>query len=350
MKYPVRLTMALAMAATMAAPPPVAAQSESEGVAALEEITVTARRREESLQSVPIAVDVKTSAEIVQLSITDVESLARYVPSLTYDEGVLPMDTRPVIRGVTAQRGRPNVGILVDDVDVSSEALTVAGGGITSNVRLLDLERVEVVKGSQSALYGRSAFTGAINYVTKRPSEEFETDLMVDYDEHEALDLRAVVSGSLTDRLGARLVLANYDFDGYYQNPNTGGDLGGMESQGAALALEFDVSERVNTYLRVESSSDEYTPRAEVFLSSMSPQFNPMINPLGTGTVTDVANSVPHMFPATCNGIDRVQPNWDTFGIPGAQPCRAIVSGEMHADESMIDLSPDPRTGNDFLG
>ena len=76
-----------------------------------------------------------------QLSIDNVKSLARYTPSLTYDQGVLPMDTRPIIRGVSALRGRPNAAILVDFVDVTSESLTVAGGGITSNLALLDLER-----------------------------------------------------------------------------------------------------------------------------------------------------------------------------------------------------------------
>lgn len=315
---------------------------------ALEEIVVSARKRDESLQDVPIAVDVFTEAQVEQLQLIDVESLARYTPSLVYDEGVLPMDTRPVLRGANAIRGRPNTGILVDFVDVSSEALTVAGGGITSNLALLDLERIEVVKGPQSALYGRSAFTGAINYITKRPGDEAEGSFMVGYDEHEATLLGFSASGPLGENFGGSVSFRHLDSPGYYTNPNTGGLLGSSEQLGGSIGLQWAVSDRTSMYFRAEHSQYEATPRAEVLIQSVSPFFDPAQNPFGTGTLTDDAIGVPHTFPATCNGIDRIQPNADSFGA--GPPCRGLVVGAIHATESDIDLSPDPRTGNDFLG
>ncbi len=353
MKLKAGILAALAAAASGALPVSVShAQSAGDDSLALEEIVVSARKRDESLQSVPIAVSVFSNARLEQLAIESIENLARFTPSLFFDEGVLPIDTRPVIRGASSLRGRPNVGVLVDFVDVSSESLTVAGGGITTNLRLLDLERVEVVKGPQSALYGRSAFTGAINYVTRRPDEEFTGDIRLSYDDQSTSELRLTAGGPLIeDKLGARIVFSKYDSDGYYTNPNTGGELGATDSVGGALGLEWNMSDRTSAYFRVEHSNDEHTPRAEVHVSSMSPVSDPS-NFIGTGTVTEDAVMFPHTgFGTTvCNTIDRLQPYYDSIGIPGSPPCRPLLVGELSADESMLDLSPDPRTGRDFLG
>ena len=350
------LCLALAAAAMTAVPVQTAlAQAGATQDLALEEIVVSARKRQESLQEIPIAVDVFGQAELQQYAITRVEDLARFSSGLTFDQGVLPTDTRPVIRGAASQRGRPNAGVLVDFVDVSSEALTVAGGGITTNVRLLDLERVEIVKGPQSALYGRSAFTGAINYVTRRPGDEFESEIMVGLDEHDTWETKIAVGGPIIDgKLNARAVFSNFEHDGWYQNPNTGGDLGWAESVGGALALDYTHSDTVSAYFRIELSNDEMGQRAEALIQSIDPNYDPFVNMIGTGTVTDAAIMVPYEFQGeTCNGIDRNQPYYDSFDFgfgPLGPPCRPIITGELRGDESMIDLAPDPRTGRDFLG
>ncbi|MDJ0700295.1 MAG: TonB-dependent receptor [Woeseiaceae bacterium] len=328
------------------------AQDPDEDALALDEVVTSARKRDEFLQSVPIAVSVFSGERLEQLAIDNVENLARFAPSLYFDEGVLPMDTRPVIRGVSTLRGRPNVGVLVDFVDVSSESLTVAGGGITTNLRLLDLERVEIVKGPQSTLYGRSAFSGAINYVTRRPNDAFASDVRVSFDDQSTTDIRLTAGGPLIDdKLGARVVFSKYDSDGYYTNPNTGGKLGAVDSVGGALGLEWEITDRTSAYFRVEHSNDEQSPRAEVHVSSLTPESDPA-NFIGTGAVTEDAVMFPHTgFGTTvCNTIDRIQPYYDSFGIPGAPPCRPLLVGELSADESMIDLSADPRTSRDFLG
>lgn len=356
MKRKTTMSLALAAAAMTAVPLQTAiAQAGATQDLALEEIVVSARKRDESLQEIPIAVDVFDAAKLQQYSINRVEDLARFSSGLTFDQGVLPTDTRPVIRGATSQRGRPNAGVLVDFVDVSSESLTVAGGGITTNIRLLDLERVEIVKGPQSALYGRSAFTGAINYVTRRPSDEFESEVMVGVDEHDTWETKFSVGGPLIDgKLNARAVFANYEHDGYFTNPNTGGGLGWAESVGGALALDYTHSDTMSAYLRVEMSNDELGQRAEALIQSMDSAYDPFANQLGTGTVTDNATMVPHEFQGeVCNGIDRIQPYYDSFDFgfgPLGPACRPLITGELTGTESMIDLAPDPRTGRDFLG
>jgi len=349
MKIRTKLALAVTAAACTTLPTSVTYAQDDGSDLALDEIIVSARKRDESLQDIPIAVDVFTEAKLQQLYINDVETLARYSPALSFDQGILPMDTRPVIRGVGALRGRPNAAILIDYVDVSSEALTVAGGGVTANLRLLDLERVEIVKGPQSALYGRSAFTGAVNYVTKRPGDTFEGQVTAGYDEHESALLAFNFSGPLiSEKLAGSIGFNSQDTKGFYTNPNTGQTLGDSTSVGGSLALQWHVSDRTRMYLRGEHTQNEARPRAEALVRALDAGFDPAVNPFGTGTVTDDAISFPHTFPATCNGIDRLQPNFDSFGA--GPPCRALVVGEMHATEADIDLSPDPRTGSDFVG
>jgi outer membrane receptor protein involved in Fe transport len=353
MKIKTIASLVLAAAACTALPATVThAEEGSADSFVLEEIIVTARKRDELLQEVPIAISVLGAETIEQFGINDVASVARLTSGLTYDQGVLPIDTRPVIRGVTSLRGRPNVGILVDFVDVSSEALTVAGGGITTNLRLLDLERIEVIKGPQNALYGRSAFTGALHYVTRRPGDTFSGDVTVGYDEFETTDLRLSIGGPIVaDKLNARLIVSQYDTPGYYVNPNTGGELGASEVTGAALGMEWTLSERTTAYFRVEHSDEYHSQRPEVHISTMDPASDPA-NFLGTGTVTDAAIMVPHdgFGTTVCNTIDRIQPYYDSFGVPGAPACRPVITGKLHATADMIDLSPDPRTGRDFRG
>ncbi len=231
----------------------------------LEEVLVTARKKVENLQSVPIAIDAFTEQMLDEKAITTLEDVARYSSSLTFDVGVLPNDTRPVIRGLNITRGRPNVGILVDGIDISSETLTVAGGGAFANLSLLDLERVEVIKGPQSVTYGRSAFAGAVNYVTKRPvaDQGLYGYVEAEYDEHEYGKLLGNVSFPITEQLAMGITALASDYDGYYENPNTGGDLGGSEQTGASIALNFQ-GDNFSAYFRAEYADEEYTPRAVV--------------------------------------------------------------------------------------
>ena len=197
----------------------------------LEEILVTARKKVENLQSVPIAIDAFSAAMLDEKAINTLEGIAKYSTSLTFNQGVLPNDTRPVIRGLNINRGRPNVGILVDGIDISSETLTVAGGGATLNVGLLDLERIEVIKGPQSVTYGRSAFAGAVNYVTKRPQADQGVYGYIEgeTDEHGYWQGIGNVTFGITDSLAMGITVLKNDFDGHYENPNTGGDLGGVD-------------------------------------------------------------------------------------------------------------------------
>jgi hypothetical protein len=171
-------SLALVIAAQIA---PVSAQTSDLSAAQPEEkfilapVIVTARRVTENLQEVPLAVQAIKESEIVRANVRGMEDVARLSAGLTYDIGGFPNDTRPAVRGMQSERGRPSVAVMLDGVDLSGENLAIAGGTAGVATSLLDIERIEVVKGPQSTLYGRNAFAGAINYISKVP--DFEREL-----------------------------------------------------------------------------------------------------------------------------------------------------------------------------
>jgi iron complex outermembrane receptor protein len=329
----------------------------------LEEVLVTARKKVENLQSVPISIDALGEAMLTEKAITTLEDVAKYSTSLTFDQGVLPNDTRPVIRGVNITRGRPNVGILIDGIDVSSETLTVAGGGAFANLGLLDLERIEVIKGPQSATYGRSAFSGAVNYVTRRPvaNQGVYGYVEAEYDEHDyGKLLGSVAFPIIADKLAMGVTLLSSDYDGYYQNPNTGGDLGGLDQTGGSIALNFTGSDDFSAYFRAEYADEKYTPRAVVSHSSMS-NITADDDPLAflqRGSLASNASSLP--IPGGAGGFpEPTQAECDAGtpfsylpgGFPQPPACASMLTGDQgDVGESDLDMSPNPNTGKDFEG
>ncbi|TRX55019.1 TonB-dependent receptor [Thalassomonas sp. M1454] len=351
-----------AMAAEEAASQEAAQETSAapESHSDMERISVTTRKMDETIEKIPLSISVLNHEDIENKGIGNTEDVSKYSAALSFDVGAAPNDTRPAIRGLTTERGRPNVAILVDGVDVSSESLTLAGGGMTANMRLMDLQQVEIVKGPQSANYGRSAFSGAINYVTKRPSFDFGAKVDVNGDENGTAEAALLVEGGLTEKLAASIKVASWETDGAYDNPNNGEDLGAGESVGGALSLYY-VDDSFTAYWRTEYSDEEYSQRPVVLRRSMN-QGTPAdmaTNPFATGSLNVDGGAVllPYEEGADCS---QAQPYWDSFAdlapfVPGATPemfapCRPFVAGRLDGDESEIDLSNDPRTGKGFSG
>jgi iron complex outermembrane recepter protein len=283
---------------------------------AVEEIVVTTRRRAESLQDIPLSITAFTELQIERGGIRSVEDVARLTPGLTFDLGFAPQDTRPSIRGLPATRGRPPVGILLDGIDVSSESIQTAGGGNMMNMRLVDVERIEVVKGPQSALYGRVAFGGAINYITKKSSDEFSANLFVDGGNHGQIEVRGGLSGPIDEggKIGVRINAAYAEHEGFHRNSVTGEKIGGFDSIGVSGIIDGELSENLTVTARVAYSEDSNEVRPQVVKGGANFIAAPA-NPLGlTG------------------GFNP------TFGELSIDP------GEV------IQLSTDPFTNEDFFG
>ena len=209
----------------------------------LEEILVTAQKRTQSLQDVPISVSVVTGEDMDRQFITETVSLAQAVPSVNFQEGFAPSSTNFNIRGVasyTFEGGiQPSVAMVVDGVSFAR-----AGEFLTE---LADIERVEVLRGPQGTLFGRNTTAGAINITTRRPTHELEGYLQASFTDDDEQLYRGRISGALSDTVAASVNGFYQDRDGHIENVYPGGDDGGgIESWGARVQLDVDFSDKVN--------------------------------------------------------------------------------------------------------
>jgi outer membrane receptor protein involved in Fe transport len=236
------------------------------GWAQIEEILVTTRKVAESIQDVPIAVEAIGSEEIQRRGIANVEQIVKLSTSVQFDEAFGPQDTRISIRGLSNSKGRSNVAFLIDGVDVTTENFISPGSGLLANQRLLtDVERIEIVKGPQSALYGRAAFAGAISYTTAEPGPEFESQVRVEAGNYGKRQLDGFVSGpvkGLEDLLGIRWTGAVWNRDGFYTNATTGMDMGGEEGWGTAVTALLTPGNELKIKVRGEYSDSKVGQRA----------------------------------------------------------------------------------------
>ena len=321
---------------------PAIAQSASAASAADDaiygEIIVSARKRDENLQDVPIAINVLSAAAIDRKGIDGPGDVANQTPGLTFDVGLVPSDTRISIRGLQATRGRPNVAILIDGVDSSSENFGVAGGGILANLRLVDVERIEVVKGPQTVLYGRSAFAGAINYISKRPGDKFEGSLSGMGGRFGTYEIKGAVGGPIGEGLGARINFGYFNNDGDYTNPVTGGRLNAGEVYGGALGLQYK-GESFKAYARVQYSKEKYSERAQVLLRSVDPI---------TGAVRTQDGGVLLQSPRCAPPAGSIT-SPATCALSPANPRLYSLTGDVSQSDTyrrrLIDISGDPNNG-----
>ena len=236
-------------------------------LAQVEEIVVTARKKEENLKDIPVAIEAVTAEEIQRKGIVDIAHLAEQSASLKFDQGSSRQDTRLSIRGLSPTRGRQNAAILVDGVDISSEAVSTSGGSVLVNQRLLAVERIDIVKGPQSALWGRSAFNGAINFVTKDPPEEFGGSTNVDLNDKQQYFVGGDVGGPIFgEKLGVLLNGSWWNKDGFYDNSVTGDNIGQDDGYGASLKFKSKLDNGLTLELRGSYEHYEAGQSPEVFL------------------------------------------------------------------------------------
>lgn len=329
----------------------------ADGWAAREQMIITTRKTEENLQDVPISVSAITDIEIEQKGISTIQGVAKYTPGVEFDEGYGGQDNRIVIRGLSPTRGRANAAFLVDGIDFTGEAMTTAGSAFSVNQRLIDVERIEVVKGPQSALFGRSAFAGAVQYITKNPNlENWEGDISVDIGsaavsdgkggEEETQQFTASIGGPLTDNFGLRLNGVIYDDGGFYDNSITGAEVGGADGVGAALTALWEVSETLSIKARGAFSNDEFQPRAQARVPSNTVVNLPanLIYTSGAGGPFFPRSNYPDCGPWPPGSSDNALTS--CLGTP-----KVIVTGKLpDGDELSVTRSPDPATGGEYPG
>ena len=247
----------------------------------LEEIVVTSSKRAVTLQNVPIAVSVVGADTVEKAHIQDMIDLQSVVPSLRVTQLQTSSQTNFVIRGFgngANNTGIENsVGVFIDGVYRSRSA--------SAMMDLPVLERVEVLRGPQSTLFGKNTSAGAINIITKGPNTE-ETSGMVEatYGNYDYMGLKGTVSGPLSDTLAFRLSGSMNKRDGYYDNSVLGTDINDRDRWGVRGQLQFDPSETMSFRLIADYNKIDETCCGAIQLSNgPATQFIGAPNPFGLG-------------------------------------------------------------------
>lgn len=198
---------------------PAPQETDSDSDAAFNEIVVTATKREVTLQDVPVAVTVTTAQTIERAHIRDIRDLASIVPSLRVGERQNPSNTNFFIRGFGNGANNagiePSVGVFIDGVYRSRSAAQIAD--------LPDVQRVEVLRGPQSTLFGKNASAGVISIVTKEPQFDFGGNVEASYGNYNAFVVKGLVTGPVSENFAVSLAGSYNSRDGFNRNPATGG-------------------------------------------------------------------------------------------------------------------------------
>ena len=242
----------------------------------LEEVVVTARKREESLQEVPDAITVFSAATLEKLGIESVPEFMQLVPNMTFQEQPFRSGSARVsMRGVgnDPDYGWPPVTFIIDGVPVDSmDSLNMSS--------LADVERIEVLRGPQSALYGAGAITGAVNIVTKKPDDDREFKVKTRVANGDDKKVEVMTSGSIVpDELYYRLSTSYRDSDGLIDSASNGIDLDFEEQEMLAARLIY-----------MPNDDMEIDFRASMYNEFNGATFQEKL-PFGSDDATDIFNS-----------------------------------------------------------
>jgi outer membrane receptor protein involved in Fe transport len=244
----------------------------------LEEVIVTATKRAVGMQDVPIALSVMSGEKIAEAGITNLEDMAVFMPNVHIAEG--SSSDSIFIRGIGSGINfgfEQSVGTFIDGI--------YFGRAQASRSAFVDIERVEVLKGSQSTLFGKNTIAGAISITTAKPTDEFEGSIALTAEpEFGGQSATLTLSGPITDNFGARLVLKDEKSDGWMDNGFTGEEEQEKDNQVARLVLAWQPTDDLDIGFKYETGSSDTTgtnevisvatPSAIAFYTAADPNFS----------------------------------------------------------------------------
>jgi outer membrane receptor protein involved in Fe transport len=254
---------ALLLAGSMLSAQPLMAQDSAATEVGSAEIVVTARKRAESLQDVPVSVQAFTAEALEASNILNLEGIAAFSPGVQLFQNVDRGYGQVFIRGL---QNTPPVGDTSRELaSIFIDGIYFTGGVATINTD--NIERVEIIRGPQSALFGRSTFSGAINFITKTPGNELSADFaatVATYDEY-------WISGSINaplikDKLAARLSGRFRDFGGQYTNALNGQALGEQQDLTVNGQLYFTPTDRFSAKFTASYTEQRDGPAAAMLV------------------------------------------------------------------------------------
>jgi len=224
--------------------------------AQIEEVIVTATKRAESLQDVPVSVVALSGEAIKDLAITRGEEFTADIPAITIAQN--PISNFVFIRGIGTAGSNAgieqSVSIFHDNIYMGRHQL--------SRAPFLDLERVEVLRGPQGILFGKNTIGGAIHVIAAKPTEQVEGSLSALFGSDGEQELTGVLSGPLSDTLRGRLSVRSYEYDGFLENVITDQDGPQREDQTVRAQLIWDASDSITVSAKFETSEYEQTQQS----------------------------------------------------------------------------------------
>lgn len=237
-----------------------------------DEIVVTAQKREQAINDVGMSINALSASDLEDRGVGRAEDLARVVPGFTFtrtqfDEPVYSL------RGVgyveSSLAANPAVSVYVDEVPLPYPSMTRGA--------LLDLQRVEVLKGPQGTLFGQNSTGGAVNYIAARPTDTFEAGIEGSYARFDAVDANGFVSGPLAPGLNARLALATSQGGAWQRSQTRGEELGDRDEVVGRLLFELQPTDDVRISLNLNGWRDQSESQAPQHRGvSLAVPFNPI--------------------------------------------------------------------------
>lgn len=247
------------------------AQKDEGSGLALEEVIVTAQRREQSLQDTPITVQSFGAEELSARAVVNIESVAQYVPNINIGPAARGggIGSSIYIRGIGQTFNRssrdPGVGMYIDDVYNASSI-----GGL---VDLLDVAQIEILKGPQGTLYGKNTIGGAVKITTRKPSENLEGSLSLTVGDFDRFDVKTFLNVPLSDQLFAKVSLLSRKRDGHVESIVDGTDFGDDNTKAASVQFRWLPSDDVTVDFSVDGTSLDNNGGAQKLFA---------VNPSGT--------------------------------------------------------------------
>jgi iron complex outermembrane receptor protein len=244
------LGAASAGALSVSAAPALAQEAEARRV---QEVVVTAQRREQAAQDVPIALTAVSGAALAEKGAITVNALERVVPGLEVESQFGSGQPSFSIRGIGfrdyATNNAPTVGVYVDEVSYPYPVMTQ---GV-----LFDIDRVEVLRGPQGTLYGRNTTGGAINIFSNQPTDEFEAGFTAEIGNYDSFRAEGFLSGPFSEAVAGRLAFTTAQGGAWQVNRETQAELGDKDIFAVRGILEIDVSDALELYINLHGYRDQ---------------------------------------------------------------------------------------------
>ena len=250
----------------------------------IEEVVVSATKKEQSVQDIPVSIEAFTAEDIDKNMVEDFSDLAEVVPGLIVDKA-LGSGSAYSMRGV----GSYGVGAAVVPSLITSINGHAVGSSALNDTGFHDLERIEVLKGPQGTLSGRNAVQGLVNLVTARPTGELEGSFEITGGNFNSQRTNIVFNVPVNERVSMRLAASVFKRDGTIRNISTGNDIDGRESESARLSIDFDMNEKTSFELTYDyQKADDNRQNIGINFCESDPLFG--CSPFTVGSIGQTAH------------------------------------------------------------